>query len=296
VDRETLEAYCRRLGIEAELPSLEALRRIHRAHVERIPYETTWLHMGERWGVDPSDSVERIAHEGRGGYCFHLNGALSELLAALGYQVSRHIGGVHGPDGPAESAMTNHLALTVEGLAITDNPGGIWYVDAGLGDALYEPIPLLAGEYEQEPFCFVLTATPGNVGDWHFRHDPAGEFTGMSFRSASAAMADFAARNDLLSSSPSSSFTKVVTVQRRDASGVDILRGLVLSRVSSGPSRDSPIATRDEPVTARDDWFGVLVDVFDLRLDEVGPVARERLWTRVLTTHQAWEATRDLDR
>src|SRR5204863_7556753 len=91
-----LDAYLGRLQLDREPPSAEALRRLHRAHVERVPYETVWLHLGEKRTVDASESVHRIAHQGRGGYCFHLNGALSELLRALGYDATRHVGGVHG--------------------------------------------------------------------------------------------------------------------------------------------------------------------------------------------------------
>jgi N-hydroxyarylamine O-acetyltransferase len=133
------DAYLARLGLDAEPPSVDALFAIHRAHVERVAYETLWIHVGQSWSVDVDESVARIATQRRGGYCFHLNGALSELLRALGYEVVRHVGGVHGPDGPAEDAMSNHLVLTVDGLPNDANPEGVWYVDAGLGDALYEP-------------------------------------------------------------------------------------------------------------------------------------------------------------
>ena len=69
-------------------------------------YETMWLHAGEAWGIDPVDSVTRIAQQGRGGYCYHLNGAFAELLRSLGYLVTRHVGGVHGAGGPdAESVV-----------------------------------------------------------------------------------------------------------------------------------------------------------------------------------------------
>ncbi len=121
---EDVAAYLARLDVEAEPPSVDALRRLHRAHVERIPYESVWIHLGEQWGIDPTDSLRRIAHDGRGGYCFHLNGALAELLAALGYQVTRHVGGVHGPDGPSEAALTNHLVLLVHDLPDDTNPEG----------------------------------------------------------------------------------------------------------------------------------------------------------------------------
>ena len=44
-------AYLRRLGLEAEPPSVDALQRLHRAQVERVPYETMWIHAGEPWGI-----------------------------------------------------------------------------------------------------------------------------------------------------------------------------------------------------------------------------------------------------
>jgi hypothetical protein len=54
--------------------------------------------------------------DGRGGYCYHLNGAFALLLASLGYDVRRHLGGVHGPDGPSPESLGNHLVLSVGGL------------------------------------------------------------------------------------------------------------------------------------------------------------------------------------
>lgn len=75
--------YLDRIGVDAEPPSVDALFRIHRAHVERVPWETLWIHAGERVGIEAADSFARIASQRRGGYCFHLNGGLSELLRAL---------------------------------------------------------------------------------------------------------------------------------------------------------------------------------------------------------------------
>jgi arylamine N-acetyltransferase len=212
-----IDDYLGRLGLEREPPSVDALYRLHRAHVERVPYETVWIHTGERYSCSAEESLVRVARTSRGGYCFHLNGAFSELLAALGYDVVRHIGGVHGPDGPSEVAMTNHLVLTVHGLAFEDNPGGDWYVDVGLGDALYDPLALRPGVYRQAPFQLELAETPGGVGDWHLTHDPAGSFPGMAWKSAPTGLASFEATNTHLSTSPDSGFVKVLSVQRRSA-------------------------------------------------------------------------------
>ncbi len=274
--------YLARLGLDAEPPSVDALFRLHRAHVERVVYETLWIHLGEDWGVDVQESVHRIATQRRGGYCFHLNGALSELLRALGYQVARHVGGVHGPLGPTEDEMTNHLVLTVRDLPSDSNAGGVWYVDAGLGDALYEPLPLLAGEYEQPPFHLVLEQASGGIGDWHLTHDPQGGFTGMAWRTAPAQLDAFAPRHEWLSTSPESGFVKVLTAQRRDATGIDILQGLTLRRVGSRASTMT-LSSRTELVDTLADGFG-----FDV--DAIGADALDALWSKTERAHRAWVA------
>ena len=40
MDTELRAAYLRRLGLDAEPPSVDALQRLHQRHVERIAYET----------------------------------------------------------------------------------------------------------------------------------------------------------------------------------------------------------------------------------------------------------------
>ncbi len=141
-----VEGYLRRLGLtHPGPPTLEALTAIHRAQVERIAYNTIDIHLGRPTTVDPYESARRVVATGRGGYCFHLNGALSVLLAALGFDVRWHRGGVSDGQEPNPfEPFANHLALTVHGLPTADVPDGVWFVDAGLGDALYEPIPLPA--------------------------------------------------------------------------------------------------------------------------------------------------------
>ena len=282
MDAELQAAYLRRLGLDVEPPSIDALQRLHRCHAERVPYETMWIHAGETWGIDPLDSVVRIALHGRGGYCYHLNGALGELLCSLGYAVSGHVGGVHGPGGPDAESAGNHLVLTVSALPTSENPAGIWYVDVGLGDALHEPLPLVAGVYEQEPFRLSLEESGAGSGEWHLTHDPAGGFAGMNWTAMEAELAEFAVKHHWLSTSPDSGFVRLAMAERRDATGVDVMRGLVLARIGRG-------AGSHEPTTERDDWFAVLADVFGLRFEASAPEALDHLWHRALAGHRAWE-------
>ena len=287
IDTSVQAAYLRRLGLEAEPPSVGALQRLHRRHVERVAYETMWIHGGETWDIDPRASAARIAFDGRGGYCFHFNGAFSELLMALRYAVTRHVGGVHRVGSPDADNMTNHLVLTVAGLPTDENPSGEWYVDAGLGHALYEPAPVLRRPFRQGPFVMSLEPTDDGLGDWHLTNDPAGSFVGMSWRASRASMSEFAERHVQLSTSPESNFVRLVTAQRRDATGGDVMRGLVLSRVGEG-------ATSGDALTDRRAWFAALADVFALRFDRSEPDMLDRLWERCLAAHRAQEASAGL--
>ena len=266
-------------------PSADALRALHRAHVERIAYEALEIQLGRPTTVDPHEAAHRILSRHRGGYCFHLNGAFSLLLESLGYDVVWHRGGVqnHSDPQPPGPERANHLALTVHGLPADNCPSGDWLVDVGLGDALHGPLPLHEGRYVQGPFRYELRRSDVEPGGWRWNHDPAGSFAGMDFRASRATQADFRARHEYLSTSPESGFVRTCSVQRRDARGVDRLTGCVLDRL--GDSKREPVA-----LDTSDAWFGALREVFDLPLDDVDAGARAALWTRVRAAHEAWLA------
>ena len=281
LDPEVRAAYLARLGVEAAPPTADTLRLIVQRQAERVPYETLWIPAGERWSIDPAQAAWRIALAGRGGYCYHLNGALGLLLGSLGYAVHGHVGGVQAGDEPSPNAMGNHLVLTVTDLPSDTNPSGQWYVDTGLGDALHEPLPLAPGTYLQEPFR--LTLEPAGESAWHLTHDPAGGFRSMTWTTGEALSTDFAAQHEWLSTAPESGFVQVPMAERRDATGVDVIRGVVLARVGAN-------AFTGDPITRQSEWFDALADVFDLRFETTPPESRQRLWDKVLHAHRVWEA------
>jgi arylamine N-acetyltransferase len=105
----------------------------------------------------------------------------------------------------------------------------------------------------------------------------------MTWTTGEALTTDFAARHEWLSTSPESGFVQVPMAERRDATGVDVIRGVVLARVGAN-------AFTADPITRRSEWFDVLADVFDLRFDATPPESRQRLWDNVLGAHRAWVA------
>ncbi|MEU3273211.1 arylamine N-acetyltransferase [Saccharomonospora sp. NPDC006951] len=274
-------AYLRRLGFaEAEPPSLSALRRLHAAHVERVPYETLGIQLGRPTPIDEVSSAGWIAG-GRGGYCFHLNGAFSALLRELGYRVGRHRGGMQTGEEPPVAIAGDHLPLTVEDLPDpTGEQGSRWLVDVGLGDALHEPLPLREGEHAQGPFRYRLTASKIADGGWRFDHDPLGSFTGMDFGPDLAELAEFERQHERLSTSPKSGFVRVCMASRRDRDGVDTLRSLTLSRV---PGDRTVLGDKAE-------WWDALADIFGISPLGFTGDERELLWRKACEQHERHEA------
>lgn len=275
-------AYLDRLGLDAEPPSLLALTRIHQAHVERIPYETFWLHLAEMWGIDPMESFRRAATTRRGGYCFQLNGGLYTLLRHLGYKVSINPANVHGTEGPERTKLENHAAIITEGLPAESNPGGRWWVDVGLADALHEQMPLMNATVHQGQMQFGMEAVgKEGVGDWHLTTDPSCWVAGVSMAEKPADICDFLDRHHFNVHSPESGYAKVVTAQLRKPNGKTVLRGCVLTKT------EGYVVTTHTSETLPE-WLDVLGDEFGLTFDNVPDNLLTALWIRVRKIHEEW--------
>jgi arylamine N-acetyltransferase len=256
----------------------DALRALQAAHVARVPYETVDIVRGQPPGIAPLASVKRVL-AGRGGYCYHLNGAFSVLLAWLGVDVMRHISGVQGLGQEAPGLNANHLGLTAR-----TPDGRQWLVDAGLGDGPSEPLPLVAGEHEQLGYRYRLRSPHTASGAWRFDHDSRGSFEGFDLASEPARIDDFEPMHAFLSTQ--SGFARTVTAQRRIGRRIEALRGCVYTETT-------PEATVVTEITECDAWWDVLVTHFGLGYGDLPADERETLWRQTLERHRAWRGGQD---
>jgi N-hydroxyarylamine O-acetyltransferase len=265
-------------------PSAAALAELQARHLERVVFENLEIQRGQPTTVDYAESAERIVRRGRGGYCFHLNGAFGLLLEALGYEVTRRRGTVQPPPGTAPGRALNHLVVLVHGLPTTANPEGAWWTEVGLGDGSTRPVALRAGSCEDDPYTYELQPSPVYAGGWRLLQRD-GEGAGLvDVDTAPPEAVELAAAHERLATSPESRFVRTATVQRRRAGVLDRLRARTLSRVERGATRTTLLADEDE-------WFGALADVFDLPLGDLDAAERRALWQRVRAQHDAWAAS-----
>jgi N-hydroxyarylamine O-acetyltransferase len=281
-----VEDYLARIGASAVgPPSAEALADLQARHLERVVFENLEIQRGRPTTVDYAESAERIVERGRGGYCFHLNGAFGLLLEALGYEVSRRRGTVQPPPETAPGRLLNHLVVLVHGLPTSANPEGTWWAEVGFGDGCVRPLALGAGIREDDPYSYELRTSPVYAGGWRLLQGDGDGFDILDIDTEPPEAAELAAAHERLATSPESRFVRTATFQRRDAAGVDVLRARTLLRVARGTKRRRLLADEGE-------WFGTLADVFGLDLPDVDAAERRALWERVCAQHEAWLASR----
>ena len=280
-----VEDYLARIGVgEAGPPSADALAELQAGHLERVVFENLEIQRGRPTTVDYGESAERIVKRGRGGYCFHLNGAFGLLLEALGYEVTRRRGTVQPPSETPPGRHLNNLVVLVHGLPTSDHPEGTWWAEVGFGDGSFRPLAVRAGTDQDARTTYELRPSPMYAGGWRMLQGGGDDLGIVDVDTEEPHVAEIAAAHEHLSTSSESRFVRTATFQRRDASGADVLRARTLSRVERGSTRTTLLADEGE-------WFAALADVFGMPLPDVDAAERRALWQRVCAQHEAWAAS-----
>lgn len=196
--------YLDRIGLPPTglVPLDEAgLRRIAAAHAERIPFENTRAHRGERISVRIDDILDRLVTRREGGVCYELNGGLGWLLGELGAEVERNAAQVlagGAVPGAGAGLPMSHLALIV---TLPDG-GDAFLVDVGLGgETIFRDVP-----HDGE----IVTTTQGAAYRIDRRPRSLDEFEGLAWWH---------------STSPGSRFMRSIIISVTHADGIVTLAG-----------------------------------------------------------------------
>ncbi len=140
--------YLTRIGVEhsfkqCELPSLERLTDLHRAHLTKIPFENLSIVLQQPMGFGKQYAFEKIVGENRGGFCYELNYSFYLLLTSLRFNVKLISAQVFNRDKNTFGKPFDHLALLV------DLSGSQYLVDVGFGDSFTVPISIAGRSYRE---------------------------------------------------------------------------------------------------------------------------------------------------
>jgi N-hydroxyarylamine O-acetyltransferase len=281
-----LDQYLKRIGYSGpRRPDLGVLRAIHRHHLAAIAYENVDVVLGTPVDLDLERIHDKIVIQGRGGWCYEMNGLLGWALDQLGFRVTRMCGGVLRADR-GDEAIGNHLVLCVD-------LEGAWIADVGLGDGLIEPIPLREGEHEQGSSRFRLERLDagdrrdrGGVEEWRFHNRDGALPPTFDFFHRPADEARLAEVCQQLQTDPDSIFRQTLICQRLSAEGQQTLLGRVLR---SGPG------DRRRLVASPDELVDLLQRVFGLQLSALPGHWLEAIWKKVTETHDRMFGDRPLE-
>ena len=261
-----LAAYLQRIGYTGpRTPDLATLCALHRAHLLAIPYENLDIHLGQRLTLDLDAIYRKIVEKGRGGWCYELNGLFAWALRTLGFRVTL-LGSSVGRPAVGSNGDFDHLILRVD-LA---RP---WLVDVGFGNGFFEPLPLVAGAYQQGFRHYQLE----EEGDhWYFHNDVYGG-PGFGFTLLPRQFASFGGRCHELQTSPTSSFVQKTVCHRFTPDGFVTLRGAILKQYSAAGVIETEVSDQQHYRTVIEQTFGLN-----------GALA-DALWAKVWAGHLAWQ-------
>jgi N-hydroxyarylamine O-acetyltransferase len=208
VEALDVDRYLARLDEHGPLPAdLDTLRRLHRAHLARIPFENLDIFLGRQIPLDLDSLQAKLVDRQRGGYCFEHNLLFAALLDRLGYQVTRLAGRVRM--GSTKILPRIHMLLRVE------VGGGPWLADVGFGgEGLREPLPLVDGATaRQDGWTYRLTRNDRNEWVLATLHSD-GWFDLYDFTLEPQHHIDYVMANHYTATYPRSPFVGQIVIQR----------------------------------------------------------------------------------
>jgi N-hydroxyarylamine O-acetyltransferase len=224
-----LATYLRRINYTGHLAVDSAtLHTIMRHQLFSIPFENLDVQAGKVVSLVPEDITEKLLQQGRGGYCYELNGLFAMALEALG--IPYRFVAARPMFYPARRPKT-HMAV------IAEVEGRQWLCDLGFGSyGIRAPIALdqVDTDVEQDFDTFRLSEN-GREG-YLLQAKVNGEWSNQyGFDLSPQEWVDFVPANYLNSAHPEAIFVqKLLIIQHRPEGRLILLGDMLTSITASG--------------------------------------------------------------
>jgi N-hydroxyarylamine O-acetyltransferase len=234
-------------------PGPAALRSLHLAHVQNIPFENLDILLGRGIRLDLPSLQAKLIHARRGGYCFEQNLLFADVLEQLGFDVTRLAARVRL--GTTRLLPRTHMALRVE------VGGQSWLADVGFGgQGLLEPIPFAPGQQaRQYGWTYRLVEEAGLwVLQW-FEAEAWGDL--YAFTLEPQLPIDYEIANHYVSTHPDSRFVQTLTAQRSTPEVRFIVRNRDFTIWGAAGVQTRQIADEEELLRILAEHFGLAFQV-----------------------------------
>eukprot|EP01118_Nematostelium_gracile_P010716 TRINITY_DN3733_c0_g1_i1.p1 TRINITY_DN3733_c0_g1~~TRINITY_DN3733_c0_g1_i1.p1 ORF type:complete len:237 (-),score=58.58 TRINITY_DN3733_c0_g1_i1:131-841(-) len=227
--------YIERIGysstnIRCDLDTLNGLVHAHQYHV---PFENLQMHTDDHkkeYCLDLEKIYHKIVIEGRGGYCFELNGLFEWLLRQLGFQCHLMGAQVYSMDLNRYWDIESHCCIKVE----LDDGQDCYMVDVGIGETP-PAIPFKSVDTKEEFFPYRMTKIDDYFIFQHFRKQKWGDR--YRFKDEKRKLSDLNEGNDSLYH-PEGRFMKGTVISLPVADGRYTMSGMRLIITKDGQKRD----------------------------------------------------------
>jgi N-hydroxyarylamine O-acetyltransferase len=251
MDPSGISGYLSRIGAaRPEVLDVQALRDLHLAHLQSVPFENLSIHLGEPISLADDDLLDKIVRQRRGGFCYELNGAFALLLESLGAHVQRLAARVYGADGLGPPF--DHLALVVR----LPDGSGPWLADVGFGAHSSFPLQFHSRSPQRDPGGEFAITDVGN-GDVEVLRDGAPQYRAER---RPRSLAEFAPTCWWQQHHPDSHFRKNTICSLLTADGRTSIAGRTLIQSSGGDRRERQLSSDAELLAAYREHFRIHLD------------------------------------
>ena len=263
--KDALDAYLSRIGFVGDpMPNLATLKELHRRHVQAVAFEALDVQLGRPIPRNPRAAFRKIVAQGRGGWCYEMNGLFGFVLEAIGFRVQRLAAGVLR-EQIGDEAIGNHLALVVK----LDR---LYLADVGLGNGLIEPIALTEGPVRQGFKRFALARLGG--GWWRFRNHEGALPASFDFSLAVTDERLLEAKSHWSQTDPASPFVQKAVVHRQFEDHAESLVGTTHTIMAAEGTRSFQISSPEVYARILRENFGLDVRDVATLWGQVSPAAR----------------------
>ena len=141
-----IKHYLKRINYTGDLSlNLEVLKNLQQSHLLYVPFENLDIQYGNTIDLDLDKIYSKVVEQGRGGFCYELNGLFNELLRELGFNSKMISARVYDSKNQKFGEEFDHLAIIVKLNNVE------YLVDVGFGEFAFHPLKMELNKTQSDP-------------------------------------------------------------------------------------------------------------------------------------------------